>query len=168
MKTALSCLPDGAAMMASHRGISREWDMAENSLAGLERLIADGYRVAEIDLAGTKDGTLFLYHDGVWEEKSTGTGPVAATLTADLDTILLKNRAGEVTSERPPTFAQVLETAKDRLYLEIDFKSSAPAKRESWPVSRPTCCSRLHQRPQCQASSSGWGQMPQMKLQLSH
>jgi glycerophosphoryl diester phosphodiesterase len=125
MKTALSCLPDGAAMMASHRGISREWDMAENSLAGLERLIADGYRVAEIDLAGTKDGTLFLYHDGVWEEKSTGTGPVAATLTADLDTILLKNRAGEVTSERPPTFAQVLETAKDRLYLEIDFKSSA-------------------------------------------
>lgn len=125
LKTALTCLPDGAAMMASHRGTSRDWNVAENSISGLERLIAGGYKVAEIDIAGTKDGTLFSYHDGVWDEVSTGSGPVASTTTADLSDILLKTRRGTLTSERPPTFAQMLETSKDRIYLEIDFKSSA-------------------------------------------
>ena len=125
LKTALTCLPDGAAMMASHRGTSRDWDLPENSVSGLERLIADGYKVAEIDIAGTKDGVLFSYHDGVWDEVSTGTGPVASTTADELETILLKTRKGTLTSERPPTFDALLKTAKDRIYLEIDFKSSA-------------------------------------------
>lgn len=125
LRTALDCLPQGAALMASHRGTSRSWDIAENSLTGLRKLIADGYKVAEIDIAGTKDGALFTYHDGTWEETSTGKGPVAASTAADLGKILLKTRQGDLTSERPPLFTDMLAAAKDRIYLEIDFKSSA-------------------------------------------
>ncbi len=125
LRKALDCLPQGAALMAAHRGTSRSWAVPENSISGLNKLIADGYKVAEIDIAGTKDGVLFSYHDGVWEEMSTGSGAVAASSTADLENILLKTRAGELTTDRPPLFDDLLTTAKNKIYLEIDFKSSA-------------------------------------------
>lgn len=125
LRKALDCLPQNAALMASHRGTSRSWDIAENSISGLNKLIADGYKVAEIDIAGTKDGALFTYHDGVWDETSTGSGPVAASTAADLENILLKTRGGELTAERPPLFTDMLAAAKDKIYLEVDFKSSA-------------------------------------------
>ena len=125
LKTALTCLPDGAALMASHRGTSRDWDIAENGLAGLKQLIADGYKVAEIDIAGLKDGTLITYHDGVWDETSTGKGPVASSTAGDVEKILLKTRKGTLTAERPPLFADLLAAGKGKIYFEIDFKSSA-------------------------------------------
>ena len=121
----IDCLPDSAALMASHRGTSRNWSVPENSLSGLNRLIVDGYKVAEIDVASTRDGVLFTFHDGVWEDMSTGKGAVARTKYAELEKILLKTRDGRLTSERPPLFTDMLALAKDRIYLEIDFKSSA-------------------------------------------
>jgi len=124
-RKALDCLPEGAALMASHRGTSKSWSLPENSLSGLNKLIQDGYKVAEIDIASTRDGVLFTYHDGVWEEGSTGKGAIAATHSAELEKILLKTRGGRITSERPPRLSDMLALAKDRIYLEIDFKSSA-------------------------------------------
>ena len=112
--------------MAAHRGVSEDWDLPENSASGLQRLIDENYLVAEIDVASTKDGTLFLFHDGVWEDTSTGKGPVSASTSQDLDKILLKSRQGTLASERPLRFGDALDIAKDQLYLEIDFKSSAP------------------------------------------
>lgn len=126
VKTAIACLPEESALMAAHRGVSENWDLPENSASGLQRLIDENYLVAEVDVASTKDGTLFLFHDGVWEETSTGQGPVSASLAADLDEILLKSRKGTLASERPLTLDDALDLAKDKLYLEIDFKSSAP------------------------------------------
>lgn len=126
IKTAIACLPEQAALIAAHRGISEDWDLPENSASGLQRLMDENYLVAEIDVASTKDGTLFLFHDGVWDETSTGQGPVSATSTYMLNKILLKSRKGTLASERPLHFDQALDMAKDKLYLEIDFKSSAP------------------------------------------
>jgi len=111
--------------MASHRGTSRSWNLPENSLSALNKLIQNGYKIAEIDIASTRDGALFTFHDGVWEEGSTGKGAVAATNSAELEKILLKTRRGTITSERPPLLTDMLALAKDRIYLEIDFKSSA-------------------------------------------
>lgn len=68
---------------------------------------------------------MILYHDGVWEEKSTGSGAVAASTWADAQTILLKDTEGKLTSDRPVSFSDTLALAKDQIYLEIDFKSSA-------------------------------------------
>ena len=126
IKTAIACLPKQAALIAAHRGVSEGWDLPENSASGLQRLIDENYLVAEIDVASTKDGTLFLYHDGVWDDTSTGKGPVSASTTEDLDKILLKSRQGTLASERPLLFDEALSMAKNKLYLEIDFKSSAP------------------------------------------
>ncbi len=126
IKTAIACLPEESALIAAHRGVSENWDLPENSASGLQSLIDGNYLVAEVDVASTKDRTLFLFHDGVWEETSTGQGPVSASMAADLDKILLKSRKGTLASERPLTLDAALDLAKDKLYLEIDFKSSAP------------------------------------------
>lgn len=126
IRKALNCLPTEAAMIAAHRATDKRWDdIAENSLTSLKKLIRHGTLMAELDVAGLKDDTLISFHDGVWDEISTGKGPIAVSTISDLDNILLKSRAGKLTSDRPPLFTDMLKTAKGKLYLEVDFKSSA-------------------------------------------
>ena len=126
IRKALSCLPKDAAIIAAHRGTDERWkDIAENSLSGLNALIKNGSVMAEIDVAGLKDGTLITFHDGVWDEISTGKGPIASTRKDGLENILLKSRAGKLTAERPPLFSEMLNAAKGKMYIEVDFKSSA-------------------------------------------
>ncbi len=120
-----SCLPDSAAFLAAHRGNSRGTGLAENAGGSLEALIKAGVLIAEVDVAGLKDGTHVLFHDGVWDEKSTGKGAVAASNWAQVKTYLLQDDKGALTADRPIKFVDALALAKGRLYLEIDFKSSA-------------------------------------------
>ncbi len=120
-----ACLPDSAAFLAAHRGNSRGAGLAENAGGSLEALIKAGVLIAEVDVAGLKDGTHVLFHDGVWDEKSTGKGAVAASNWAQVKTFLLQDDKGALTTDRPIKFADALALAKGRLYLEIDFKSSA-------------------------------------------
>lgn len=126
IRKALACLPAEAAMIAAHRATDKRWtDQAENALSGLKALIEHGTLMAEMDVAGLKDDTLISFHDGVWDEMSTGKGPISVSTKADLEKILLKSRSGDLTAERPPLFDDMLQTAKGKMYLEIDFKSSA-------------------------------------------
>lgn len=120
-----ACLPDEAAFVAAHRGVSKKKGLAENSKSALEALINAGILFAEVDIVGLKDGTHTLYHDGVWETKTTGSGPVAASEWVKVSTFLLDDTEGELTSDRPIRLTDYLTLAKDRIYLEIDFKSSA-------------------------------------------
>lgn len=129
IRKALSCLPAEAAIMAAHRGTDERWtDTAENSIGGLNALIELGSIMAEIDVAGLKDGTLITFHDGVWDEISTAKGPIAVSTKADLEKILLKSRSGGLTADRPPLFSDMLKAAKGKMYMEVDFKSSADPK----------------------------------------
>ena len=126
IRKTLDCLPADAAIMAAHRGTDERWrDQAENSIGGLKALIEHGSIMAEIDVAGLKDDTLITFHDGVWDEISTGKGPISTSRKSDLEKILLKSRAGDLTADRPPLFADMLKTAKGKMYMEVDFKSSA-------------------------------------------
>ena len=125
LKQHFKCLPDSAAILAAHRGTSKGKGLAENGKAGLEALIDKGVMIAEIDVAKTKDGTHFLFHDGVWDDKSTGQGPVASSTWSKAQSYLLEDTEGRLTSETPISFENYLKLAKDKIYLEVDFKSSA-------------------------------------------
>ncbi len=125
LKIALDCLPDKGAMIAAHRGTSRDWQTPENSISGLKKLIGNNYLMAEIDVARLRDGTLITFHDGVWDDLSTATGVVASSTQSDLDKILLRTRRGILSADRPPKFEDILIAAKNKIYLEIDFKTSA-------------------------------------------
>lgn len=126
MRKALSCLPREAAMIAAHRGTDERWrDQAENSIGALNKLIENGILIAEIDVAGLRDSTHITFHDGVWDDISTGKGPISRSRKSDLEKILLKSRKGGLTNDRPPEFKDMLRAAKGKIYLEVDFKSSA-------------------------------------------
>ena len=121
----LDCLPEEGALIAAHRGVSRGMGLAENTIESLKALYAGGIRLAEIDVAQLKSGEHILFHDGVWEDKSTGQGAVAGSRWRDVQNYLLSDTEGRVTSYRPSLLKDALEYSKGRLHLEIDFKSSA-------------------------------------------
>jgi len=121
----ISCLPQDTALVAAHRGTAENTAYPENSMSALNILLKKGYLVAEVDVAGLKDGVHILYHDGVWDEKSTGKGPIASSTWADAERILLNDTNGKLSSDRPVKFEDYLLAAKGKIYLEIDFKSSS-------------------------------------------
>jgi len=120
-----ACLPAESAIIAAHRGNSRNMGLAENVMPSLKALYEGGILMAEIDVAGLKDGTHILFHDGVWEEDTTGRGVVAATTWAQASSYLLRDDQGKLTSSVPARLDEALAFAKGKMYLEIDFKSSA-------------------------------------------
>lgn len=125
LKQHFKCLPKSAAIMAAHRGTARKNALSENSKQGLLALIDHGVLIAEIDVAQTKDGVHFLFHDGVWDDDSTGRGPVAAAMWKDAKKFLLNDTEGRLTSHTIISLDEYFKIAKDKIYLEIDFKSSA-------------------------------------------
>jgi len=125
LKKQLECLPKETALISAHRGTAKGTPYAENSIEGLNYLIDRGYLMAEIDVARLRDNTHILYHDGVWEDGSTGKGVVAATTWPQADTFILKDTRGQFTSQKIPRFEDYLKAAQGKTYLEIDFKSSA-------------------------------------------
>lgn len=121
----INCLPEQGVLIAAHRGVSRGKGFAENTVESLKALYAGGIRIAEIDVAQLKSGEHVLFHDGVWEDKSTGQGAVARSQWRDVQDYLLSDTEGRVSSVRPSLLKDALEYSKGRLHLEIDFKSSA-------------------------------------------
>ena len=119
-----SCKPNDAAFVAAHRGTHEGSAFPENTLESLQALVAAKVKFAEVDVARIKDGTLILWHDGTWERASTGKGPIAASTWDQAEKLLTKDTNGNLTSIRPSKFSDVLKWAKDKIYLEIDFKSS--------------------------------------------
>ncbi len=125
IKSALSCLPKENAFIAAHRGTSRNQGLAENSLSALSKLIEKGFYISEIDVASLKDNTLILMHDGVLDRTTIRKGPFANLKWPQVDGLLLRDTEGNITSDTVPRLSDILAKAKHKIYLEIDFKSSA-------------------------------------------
>jgi glycerophosphoryl diester phosphodiesterase len=124
-----SCKPDTAAFIAAHRGTHEGSEYPENTLESLKALHDANVKFAEIDVARLKDGTMILWHDGTWERSSNGFGPIAASTWVDAEKLLTKTTDGQLAAYRPSRFDDVLAWSKNRMYLEVDLKSSAnPAK----------------------------------------
>ena len=125
-----ACKPANPAFVAAHRGTQSFSEYPENSVVSLQALIDHGVDFAEIDVARLKDGTQILFHDGVWDKRATGpkavmAKPVAATTWPESQKLLLKDTNGNISAYRPSKFTDILATAKDKIYLEIDFKASS-------------------------------------------
>lgn len=125
-----SCDFQPSQQIAAHRGTDRSLDLPENSLASLKAIYRGGVRFAEIDISGLKDRTQILFHDGVWERKTNGPNEVrmktvAETTWPQAQKLLLKSVRGRPSAYRPDRLADIFAWAKNRIYLELDFKSSA-------------------------------------------
>ncbi|RYY58190.1 MAG: glycerophosphodiester phosphodiesterase family protein [Chitinophagaceae bacterium] len=105
-------------MVAAHRS---DWRNApENSMPALEKAIAMGADIAELDLKKTKDGVLVIMHDKTIDRTTSGKGKPEDFTLAEIRKFRLKNGLGRVTEDSIPTFEQYLDLAKGKIILDVD------------------------------------------------
>lgn len=113
-----------SVLTIAHRGV---WTTApENSLGAIEAAIALGVEMVEIDTQSTSDGALVVIHDETLDRTTTGQGSVGRTAYRDIRALRLREAAGgpeaRVTEETLPLLTVALETARDRVLVNIDTK----------------------------------------------
>lgn len=112
----------GGLLIASHRAGPAP-GYPENALATLQYATSQGMLIHEIDVAESRDGVLFLMHDRTLGRTTTGDGAVADTDWETIQTLNLKDDAGEITSFTPPKLTDVLLWAKSSgAIVELDRK----------------------------------------------
>lgn len=116
--------PARACAIVAHRGAWR--GAPENSLAAIERAIAVGANIVEIDVRKSADGELFIMHDDTLL-RMAGIDRDAETFTIkELQAIALREDDGgahrAVTDQRIPTLRQALEIICGRIFVDLDLK----------------------------------------------
>ena len=113
--------PDGRTINCAHRGASGQ--APENTLGALNRALALGADMAEIDVRLTADGRLAVIHDATLERTTDGQGPVGALTMAELKRLDAGAWFGpEWTGERIPELGEVLDLARGKFRLNIELK----------------------------------------------
>ncbi|GMQ84727.1 MAG: glycerophosphodiester phosphodiesterase family protein [Acidimicrobiia bacterium] len=108
--------------IVAHRGDS---DRApENTTLAIERAIDIGVDMVEVDVRLTKDGVPILIHSARLEHTTTGRGLVADHTWQEIRRLDAGVWMGpEFAGERVPSLEQVLDLAKGRVPLNLDFQT---------------------------------------------
>jgi glycerophosphoryl diester phosphodiesterase len=105
----------------AHRGASGH--APENTIAAVEKAIAQGAAMAEIDIQQTADDRFAVFHDDFLDRTTNGVGPLWEQTLAELQTLDAGSWFGlEYAGERIPSLEEVLETTRGRLPLNIELK----------------------------------------------
>ena len=105
----------------AHRGASGY--APENTITALEKAIAQGAAMAEIDIQQTFDDKFAVFHDDLLDRTTNGAGPLWEKTLAELQTLDAGSWFGpEFIGERIPSFEEVLEITRGRLPLNIELK----------------------------------------------
>jgi len=117
--------PADGVLVVAHRACHQpapshgfEQSVPENSLAALERCVALGVDLVEIDVRRTRDGALVLMHDAKVDRTTDGKGRVADLTLAEIQALRLKD--GE--TQAPPTLEAFLRAAQGRILVNVDLK----------------------------------------------
>jgi len=115
--------PGGRTLNCAHRGASGQ--APENTLGALERAIALGADMAEVDLRLTADGRLALIHDATLERTTSGRGRVADHAMAELAGLDAGSWLDAAwRDQRVPELGEALALARGRLRLNPPLKSA--------------------------------------------
>ncbi|HRQ50104.1 MAG TPA: glycerophosphodiester phosphodiesterase family protein, partial [Agriterribacter sp.] len=111
----------------AHRG--NHVKVPENTVAAVKAAVKSGADYAEIDLRTTKDGYLVIHHDATVDRMTNGTGNIKDLTLAELKQLKVadKNKPTKKTY-RIPTFREVLEAAKGKINIYLDFKDAGVAE----------------------------------------
>ena len=119
--------PADGVLVVAHRACHQpapshgfEHPVPENALAALERCVALGVDLVEIDVRRTSDGVLVLMHDARVDRTTDGKGRVAHLTLAQVQALRLKDAHGG--TEAPPTLEAFLRAARGRILVNVDLK----------------------------------------------
>lgn len=119
-------VPRHSFTVVSHRGDHTH--APENTLAAYANAIRSGADYVEIDLRTTADSQLVVMHDATVNRMTGDTGLVKNMPWEKLRTLKVRDRAHpEWGGYAIPTFGEVLDLCKGRIYIYLDFKSADPA-----------------------------------------
>lgn len=107
----------------AHRGDHTVYP--ENTLAAYAQAIKDGADYVEIDLRTTKDGQLVSLHNESVDRMTNGKGLVKDLMMTEIEKLKI-NSTDETQKLKIPTFKQILQLCKNKIYLYIDFKEADP------------------------------------------
>lgn len=107
-------------IVVAHRGGSSLGP--ENSLLAIERGIASGADMIEIDIHQTKDGQLAVCHDQSIDRTTNGKGLIRELTLDQIRQYNLLDSAGNVTDQKIPTLDEVLDLVNGRAKMLIEIK----------------------------------------------
>ncbi len=127
----LPCMLDASCpddLVVGHRGTGGNFSLytPENGLSAIRLAILLGVDGVEIDVRHTADDKLVVLHDDSLK-RTTGVEEDITDMTlAEATAVPLSGDSypGDFACERIPSFEQVLELARDRVFLIIDTKTS--------------------------------------------
>lgn len=113
-------------IVVSHRGDHTQ--APENTLKAYANAIKAGADYVEIDLRTTVDSQLVIMHDASVDRMTSGKGLVKELTYDSLRRLKVSNKEHPEWGEFDiPTFSQVLDLCKDKIYIYLDFKNADPA-----------------------------------------
>lgn len=115
--------PDFPEIIAAHRGGGFLPGFPENVIATMDNSLRFGPTLLEIDIHRTSDGVLILMHDDTLDRTTTGSGLVAETDWATIQTLHAVDNFGNPTSFRIPTLQETLEWGRNRALFALDLKA---------------------------------------------
>ncbi|MEM9660552.1 MAG: glycerophosphodiester phosphodiesterase family protein, partial [Planctomycetota bacterium] len=92
----------------------------ENTLPAIDKAIAIGADLIEIDIRQTADGHLVLMHDETVDRTTNGVGRVDQMTLAEIGKLTVNSQGAETV--RVPTLEEALAAMKGRIDPDLDFK----------------------------------------------
>lgn len=105
----------------SHRGNCSDKSIPENSITALKNCISHGVEFIEIDTHITSDGVVVVCHDETVDRTTDGTGSIPDMTYAEIQKLHLRDRNGNVTSEKMPTLEEFLKAGRGKIYFDLDY-----------------------------------------------
>jgi glycerophosphoryl diester phosphodiesterase len=116
-------------MVVGHRGAGGDGGVVapENSLSALRAAIVMGVDGVEVDVRVTSDEQLVLMHDDTLQRTAgvdVKVGDLSLEEITQIPLLSLDKWDGDFSCDMVPTFAEALALCKDRVYLDVDMKTS--------------------------------------------
>ena len=126
-ETTATCIRDARChrlFVVAHR--AKGFGAPENSREGVTQVIQAGVPAIKIDVRASKDGELYVLHDG-WLDRTTNLrGRIEGFTSAQLSRARLAN------GESLPRFHEVYEIARGRVVLTVGFKVDVVEQVADW------------------------------------
>ena len=98
----------------------------ENSRAAVARAVQAGVPLVKIDVRASRDGDLFVLHDGKLDRTTNLTGRIETVSSAELRNARLEN------GETLPPFAELYAIGRGKLVMTIGFKVDVVERIADW------------------------------------
>ncbi len=112
---------DRIPLVCGHRG-GADKGLPENAIATFEHTLAQQPVFFEVDPRLTKDSIVVVMHDATLNRTTTGTGKLSDYTYEEIQTLFLKDKAGDVTPYKIHTLEEVIQWARGKTVLMLDKK----------------------------------------------